>query len=174
MLEKFMPDEYQKSIYTIDYKKLKTIGIRCLLFDLDNTLVPCKVDKPTKKVKDLFAELEEMGFKVIIISNSSKKRLTPFKEGLNVDTAALALKPRKDKYEKIIKEYNLKTIEIAAIGDQLVTDILGANKMGIRSILVNPISNVDFFATYFNRFLEKRIMKLLEKKDLFKKGEYFE
>lgn len=174
MIEKFMPDEYQKSIYTIDYKKLKTIGIKCILFDLDNTLVPCSVDKPTKKIKDLFAELEEMGFKVIIISNSSKKRLTPFKEGLNVDTAPLALKPRKDKYEKILKEYNLKPMEIAAIGDQLCTDILGANRMGIRSILINPISNVDFFATVFNRFLEKIIMKQLEKKELFKKGEYFE
>ena len=172
-MEKYVPDIYKKSIYTINYEKLKARGIKCLLFDLDNTLVPVNVDVPTKKIKELFNYLEK-DFKVIIISNSSRKRLTPFKEGLNVDTAPLALKPRKDKYEKIIKEYNLKPMEIAAIGDQLCTDILGANRMGIRSILINPISNVDFFATVFNRFLEKIIMKQLEKKELFKKGEYFE
>lgn len=174
MIEKFMPDEYQKSVYTIDYKKLKSLGIKCLLFDLDNTLVPCSVDKPNKKVKDLFAELEEMGFKLIIVSNSSRKRLTPFKEILNVDTAALALKPKKDKYLKIMKEYKFEPGEIAAIGDQLMTDVLGANRVGIRSILVNPISNVDFVITSFNRFLEARIMKILHKKDLFTKGKYYE
>jgi len=174
MLENFIPDEYQKSVYTIDYKKLKKLGIKCLLFDLDNTLVPCSVDKPNKKVKDLFAELEDMGFKLIIVSNSPRKRLTPFKEILNVDTAARALKPRKDKYLKIMKEYKFEPEQIAAIGDQLMTDILGANRVGVRSILVNPISNVDFAITGFNRFFEARIMKKLHKRDLFTKGKYYE
>lgn len=174
MIEKFIPDEYQKSVYTIDYKKLKKLGIKCLLFDLDNTLVPCSVDKPNKKVKDLFAELEEMGFKVILMSNSPRKRLAPFKEILNVDTAALSLKPRKVKYLKIMKEYKFASTEIAAIGDQIVTDIFGANRVGIRSILVNPISESEFAITSFNRFLEKRILNILHKKELFTKGEYYE
>lgn len=169
-----MPDEYHKSIYTIDYKKLKRQGIKCLLFDLDNTLVPCSVDKPTKKLRDHFAELEEMGFKLIIISNSPKRRLAAFKEGLNVDTSASSFKPKKEKYEKILNEYKFNTEEIAAIGDQLLTDIFGANRMSIRSILVNPISNVDFFATFFNRFLERIIMNRLHKKELFTRGKYFE
>lgn len=169
-----MPDEYHKSIYTIDYKKLKKLGIKCLLFDLDNTLVPPSENKPNKKVRDLFAELEDMGYKLIILSNASKKRLSPFKEVLNVDTAARSLKPRKDKYQKIIREYKFKPEEISAIGDQLLTDILGANKMGIRSILVNPISNKDFFVTRINRIFERRIFKKLNKKELFTKGEYYE
>ncbi|NCC71744.1 YqeG family HAD IIIA-type phosphatase, partial [bacterium] len=80
----------------------------------------------------------------------------------------------KDKYEKILNEYKLKPEEISAIGDQLLTDIYGANRMGIRSILVNPISNVDFFATHFNRFFENIIMKILNKKELFTRGKYFE
>ena len=174
MLEKFVPDEYQKSIYTIDYKKLKKLGIKCLLFDLDNTLVPPTLDKPNKKVRDLFAELEENGFKLIIMSNSSRKRLTPFKELLNVDTAARSFKPKKDKYLKILKEYKYNPEEVAAIGDQLLTDIYGANRMGIRSILVNPISKKDFFVTRFNRIIEKRIFIKLDKNELFTKGEYYE
>ena len=67
----FIPDVYQKSIYTINYKKLKKNGIKCLLFDLDNTIAPYKVNEPDVKVKELFARLEE-DFKVIIVSNSPK------------------------------------------------------------------------------------------------------
>ena len=150
-MENFIPDIYQKNIYDIDYHKLKKRGIKCLLFDLDNTLVPVKTDTPTKKVKELFHFLET-DFKVIIISNSNRKRLIPFKEGLNVDVAASAHKPFKKKYLKIMATYKFKEHEIAAIGDQLLTDIYGANKIGITSILISPIGEYEKFGTKINRF----------------------
>ena len=100
-MDMFIPDIYQKSIYTIDYKKLKKNGIKCLLFDLDNTIAPYKVIEPDQKVKELFASLEK-DFKVIIISNSNKNRLRPFKEKLNVDVAFSSKKPFKTKYKKIL------------------------------------------------------------------------
>ena len=153
-MENFIPDIYQKNIYDIDYHKLKKRGIKCLLFDLDNTLVPVKTDTPTKKVKELFHFLET-DFKVIIISNSNRKRLIPFKEGLNVDVAASAHKPFKKKYLKIMATYKFKEHEIAAIGDQLLTDIYGANKIGITSILISPIGEYEKFGTKINRFFEK-------------------
>ena len=81
----FYPDVYQKSIYTIKYEKLKENGIKCLLFDLDNTCVPYVDRVPTKKLKNHFDKLQDMGFKVIIFSNSPKERLKPFKKELNVD-----------------------------------------------------------------------------------------
>ena len=81
----FVPDMYQKSIYTINYEKLFEDGIRCLLFDLDNTCVPYVEKVPSQKLKDLFDRLKELGFKVIIFSNATKKRLEPFKNGLVVD-----------------------------------------------------------------------------------------
>ena len=173
-MDNFAPDIYEQSIFTIDYKNLKKIGIKCLLFDLDNTLVPIKVALPGVKEKELIEGLKEMGFKVIIMSNSGKKRLEPFKEGLNVDTAYSSLKPLKKKYKKIMKIYNFKDTQIAAIGDQLITDIFGANRMGLTSILVNPISKEDFIGTKFNRFFERIIMHRLSKKGLFTKGEYHE
>ena len=74
-MEKYVPDIYQKSIYTIDYDKLKARGIKCLLYDLDNTLVPFDVKEANQKIKNLFDELKEKGFKVIIFSNSPKTRL---------------------------------------------------------------------------------------------------
>lgn len=174
MVEKFMPDVYQKSIYYINYDKLKKKGIKCLLFDLDNTLTPSHVNKPTKRVKKLFDELKDKGFKIIILSNAPKYRVEVFKNYLNVDACAFALKPRKDKYEKILERFKYKHTEVAAIGDQLLTDIWGANKMDIVSILVNPLSSDDLSVTAFARIIEIYIYGLLEKKDVFKRGQYYD
>lgn len=172
-MERFIPDIYQKNIYDIDYQKLKKKGIKCLLFDLDNTLVPVKTDVPSKKVKELFNYLEK-DFKVIIVSNSNKKRLIPFKEGLNVDVAASAKKPFKTKYVKIMEMYKFKEHEIAAVGDQLLTDIQGANNMGITSVLVNPIGEYEKFGTKINRFFEGFIKRKLKRKNILVKGEYYD
>lgn len=174
MLENFVPDIYAKSVFLINYKKLKKSGIKCILFDLDNTLAPNSVKKPSKKLIDLFEELKDLGFKIIILSNAPKNRIEPFKNTLNVDAAAFALKPKKDRYLKIMKTFNYKPEDICAVGDQLVTDVYGANKMGITSVLVNPMSPKDFFTTTFMRFFERKIMKVLGKKDLFKKGRYYD
>lgn len=172
-MDKFIPDMYQNSIYDINYKNLKKRGIKCLLFDLDNTLVSYMDSVPTNKVKNLFAKLED-DFKVIIMSNSGKKRLTPFKEQLNVDVACSSKKPLRGKYKKIMNIYNFKDFEIAAIGDQLITDILGANRMGFTSIFVNSLSNVEPPQTKFNRFWERKILKKLAKKGILEKGKYYE
>lgn len=172
-MDKFIPDIYQKSVYTINYKKLKKNGIKCLLFDLDNTLVPYKTTEPDRKIKELFAALEQ-DFKVIIISNSNKDRLRPFKEHLNVDVAFSSRKPLKKKYKKILDIYHFKINEVACIGDQLLTDIFGANRMEFTSILVNRIAPYETVPTKINRFFENFILKRLEKKRILVKGEYYD
>jgi len=173
MIEKLIPDMYYENIYKINYKKLLKKGIKCILFDLDNTIAPVKNHEISKEIKELFFKLKEMGFKLIIVSNSPKKRIEPFKNALEVDASALSMKPSKKKYIKILNTFNFTENEVAAIGDQLLTDILGANNMHLTSILVDPISK-DGKATIFNRFIEKRIMNKFEKKDLFTKGKYYE
>jgi len=173
-MEKYVPDVYQKSIYTINYKKLKENGIKCLLFDLDNTLVPYKIKKPTDKVIELFSCLKEEGFKIVLFSNSSKKRLKPFKEILEVDCCARAWKPSPKKLVSVIDELGYNISEVAIIGDQLLTDILGGNRVGITTILINPISKNDYFLTYFNRLRENNKIKKLSKMDLFYRGKYYE
>lgn len=173
-MDLFIPDIYAQSIFTINYDKLKERNIKCILFDLDNTIAPISMKEPDKKIKDLFARIEDKGFKVIIVSNSAKKRVAPFKEKLNVDAACSAMKPSKKKYKKIMKLYQFKEAEIAAVGDQLLTDILGANRMGFTSILVNPLHTSDFIFTKFNRKIESHLMKRMGRRGLFKKGEYYE
>ena len=172
-MEKYVPDIYQKSIYTINYDSLLSRGIKCLLFDLDNTIVPCKDKEPNQKLKELFAKLEE-DFKVIIISNSNKERLTPFKEKLNVDVAYSSRKPFKKKYKKILEIYNFKESEVACVGDQLLTDILGANRMGLTSILVNRMARYEFFPTRINRFIEHFFLKKLARENILVAGEYYD
>ncbi|MDD3048632.1 MAG: YqeG family HAD IIIA-type phosphatase [Bacilli bacterium] len=173
MLEKFIPDSYQKSIYAIDYKKLKSSGIKCILFDLDNTLVPYQTKKPTKKIKDLVENLKDMGFKIILFSNATKKRLTPFKEILEVDCSAFSMKPSSKKFKKVFKQYKFTQNEIVLIGDQMLTDVYGGNKVGITTILVNPVTKRDY-ATVLNRLIEGIIMRKAAKKKLFCKGQYYD
>jgi hypothetical protein len=168
-----VPDMYYQSIYKINYKKLKKMKIKCLLFDLDNTVAPYSKTEPDKKIMDLFMQLQPQ-FKVIIMSNSGKKRLRPFKEKLNVDVAYSSMKPLKKKYKKILKLYHLEPSEVAMIGDQLLTDIFGANRMGMLSIFVNSISPYEKFFTKINRHFERKIIKRFNKRGILIKGEYYE
>lgn len=173
-MEKYVPDIYTKSIYSIDYDKLKERGIKCILFDLDNTIVPITIKKPNKKIKDLFTELKNKGFKLIIFSNNNKTRLKPFKDELEVDCAFSCKKPMKKKYEIILDDYKYAVSEVVIIGDNIVTDILGGNKVGITTILVNPISNKEYLLAQVTRLIEKEIIKKLSKKELFMRGKYYE
>lgn len=172
-MEHYVPDIYRKSIYTIDYNKLKTSGIKCILFDLDNTLVPYNEKVPSKKVKDLFKKIKALGFKIIIFSNSSKKRLKPFKDELDVDCYYRCFKPSTNKFYIVLRENKYNESEVAIIGDQILTDVKGGNKVGIMTVLVNPMSNKEMIYTKFNRIREKRLIKRLSKLDLFYKGRYY-
>ena len=173
-MERFIPDIYQKSIYTIDYNKLKSRGIKCLLFDLDNTLVPASVKVPNKKIKELFTELKEQEFTIVLFSNSPKKRLAPFKEELEIDALASAKKPLSRSFLKVMRQYKLTVSEVAMIGDQLLTDIWGGNRVGITTILINPVSKKDMVFTKINRTIEDSIIKRLRSKELFTKGKYYD
>ena len=174
-MDNFVPDIYQKSIYHIDYEKLRDNGIKCLLLDLDNTCVPYEDKEPNKKLIELVETLKDMDFKLIIFSNATKRRIAPFKKVLNVDCLARAGKPRKRSFLKVLKLFNYKLSDVAIIGDQLYKDILGGNKVGIKTILVNPMSMDDmFFTKLIFRRLEKIKYKQMAKKGLLVRGKYYE
>lgn len=168
-----VPNMYQKSIYDIDYKIFKKRKIKCLLFDLDNTCVGYHVKSPTNEMKNLFKKLTKDGFKVIIFSNATNKRLVPF-VNLGVVVHPSSKKPLSKNFKKILNKYNLKKNEVCIIGDQLFTDILGGNRVGINTCLVDPLSSEDFILTKIFRKMEQISFKNLDKKGLLKKGEYYE
>lgn len=174
MLKLYIPTYYKKNIHEINYDKLKKEGVKCILFDLDNTLTTAHskiLDEPTI---NLIKKLKRQDFQVIIFSNSLKKRVEIFSEKLDVPMISFACKPLKKNYLKILKKYNFQKNEIIAVGDQLLTDIKGANKTGIKNILVTPIVPKDFAITKINRLIEKSIFKKLAKNKILKEGEYYE
>lgn len=170
---KFYPNMYQKSIHNINYKKLKKIGIKCLVFDLDNTIALIDQHMITDETKNLLINLKN-DFQVVIISNNITKRVKTYANYLDCDFVANATKPLSKGYKKIKKKYNLKNKEMCMIGDQIVTDIYGGNRFGMFTILVDPLGKKDLKITSLNRFIENKILNNYEKKDIMKKGVYYE
>ena len=143
------------------------------MFDLDNTCVGYHEKYPTKELEILFEKLTKMGFKVIIFSNAIPKRLEPFNT-LNVILHPASKKPFKKNFQKILTNYKYKKSEVCIIGDQLFTDILGGNRIGIKTCLVNPLTSDDFIFTKVFRATEGLFFKIFDKKNILKKGEYYE
>ena len=170
----FYPDIYAKNIYQVNYQKLKTQGIKCLIFDLDNTLVPVKAKTVDNQVKDLFASLKEQKFTVILMSNSLKKRVDIFKRELNIPCFYFSMKPLKKNYKKILKKYNFDISEIACLGDQIMTDVIGAKRNGLYVIFLDRINDKEPIYTKFWRFFESFVLKKYEKKNYLVKGKYYE
>ncbi len=172
-MKKFYPAIYQKTIHDINYQKLKQKGIRCLLFDLDNTIALLEQEKLEESTKKLFQTLKK-DFQLIIVSNSPKKRVEYYAKILNCDYESFALKPLTIKYRKIKKKYNYKKEEMAMIGDQLITDIFVGNKMTSCTILVEPLGKKDLKITSLNRFLERHIFNYFKRKNIMEKGVYYD
>lgn len=172
-MKKYIPTMYSENIYTVNYKKLKKQGVKCLLFDLDNTLVEPDVKVPYERLRQFFETLKE-DFQIIIFSNSPKKRLMPFKKYLNVDVNYSSLKPLPFSFRKIMRNYNLKKEEIALIGDQLLTDVIGGNRVGIKTVLVDPITEQDLWITKVNRMRENKIFMRLKENKYLEKGKYYD
>lgn len=164
---------YQKDIYHIPYKKLKKLGIKCLIFDLDNTIALIDQKLITEDTKKLLTDLKR-DFQIVIISNNIVKRVKSYANYLECDYVANALKPLSKGYQKIRKKYHLSKEEMCMIGDQIITDIYGGNRYHMFTILVDPLGKKDLKITSLNRFLERKILKRYEKKGIMKKGKYYE
>ena len=170
---KFLPTMYKKSIFDINYSLLKEKGIRCLVFDLDNTLGLIDHKKCPRKTKKLLHELQN-DFLILISSNNTKKRLKPYLQELGIGGVAFSFKPLTFGLQKIKKRYHLKKKEMVIIGDQIVTDILAGNRFRIMTILVDPMGEKDLKITGVNRKIEARIVKRYEKYGIFERGKYYE
>ena len=154
----------------IDYKKLKKSGIKVLLFDLDNTCIGHKDRKASKNLVELFKKLKKKDFIVYIFSNSiDKKKVKNIASEIGVKYVYMAVKPFRFNFKKILRENKVLGGEVAIIGDQLFTDVLGGNKMGIMTILVKPVSLGDNILTKFMRRLEKIAFKKMKKKGILNK-----
>ncbi len=154
------PNIFLKSIDNININTLKKLGVKYVFCDLDNTLVPHFTRMPNSNCIKFINNLKENGIKVIIVSNNSKKRVETFCNLIDVDDFIYkANKPLIYKIKKILKKYNIEPEDVIMIGDQFITDIVVANRMNFKSILVLPI--VDSVEQKFNNIIVAALEKLI-------------
>jgi len=165
MLEIFKPTWMVESIYNISPEQLKHLGIEVVLTDLDNTLIAWNLPEATEQTVQWIQWMKDEGIRVVIISNNSGNRVEKVASILDVDFVPNALKPTKRGFKKVLNKIGYNKTNILMVGDQILTDIIGAYNIGIESVLVKPIMNSDAWNTRINRFIELRIMKLVLKKD---------
>lgn len=159
-MSKFLfPTEYYDSTYSINFQDYYNRGFRGLLFDIDNTLVPHNFASDEKSIR-LMKELKEIGYKICLVSNNKEKRVAAFNEFLQVEYIYKAGKPKGSGYVNAMKKLGTNRRNTLFVGDQLFTDIWGANNAGIHCILVKPIDKHEEIQIILKRFLEKPIIWL--------------
>lgn len=161
--QKCIPDAYAASIFEIDYEALKRQGIKTLFFDLDNTIIGYDEIVLNEKQVTFLLGLKK-DFKIVILSNTSYDRVSKAIEALKVDFIYHAKKPLKFGFKKALNIAQASKNETVLIGDQLMTDIFGANRFGIKGILVKSVKRKsDRKITQFNRKIEKIMLKKIKK-----------
>lgn len=162
MFEKFFPDEYVMSTYSIPFEDLYEKGYRGVIFDIDNTLVPhgAPADERAKK---LFRRLEEIGFSSCLISNNQEKRVKMFNRDIGTNYIFNAHKPAVKNYVKAMEIMGTKREQTLFVGDQLFTDVWGAKRAGIHNILVRPIHPKEEIQIVLKRYLEKIVLHFYQK-----------
>lgn len=165
----FFPDTYVASTYVIDFEKLYEDGVRGLIFDIDNTLVP-HGEPADQRAVALFAKLKEIGFECCLISNNQEPRVKMFNEKIQVNYVYNAHKPSVKNYFKAMGIMGTDQSNTVFIGDQLFTDVCGAKRSGIRNILVKPIYPKEEIQIVLKRYLEKIVLYFYKKSLCQKKG----
>lgn len=163
MLKRLYPNQYIKSIFDLNLDELKKQGIKGILFDIDNTLVPYDVAVPTSKIIDFFTHLQEEGFKIALVSNNTEGRVVKFNEHLKVFAIHKSNKPSRKSFVRAMERLQLQKDQVAIVGDQIFTDVYGGNRAGIHTVLVVPVSDKDELITKVKRGIERRVIRHYEK-----------
>lgn len=168
MMKKLIPTFKSNNIFNVDFVKLKELGYKTLFIDLDNTLDSPYVYSPDSKVFSLIEKLKDLNFNIYIVSNNKQERVERYVKDLNVNYMYDVKKPFVKRIKKFIKENNIDLSHAISIGDQVMTDVLLANKLNISVILLNPLTIKDEPITFIPRLLDKHFRKKINKLDITK------
>ena len=150
----FRPDFIFESALEITANFYKENGIKAVIFDIDDTLCPHGEMEPTETAKAVVEAAREAGVRVAFLSNNKKER-NEFYSPLTVS----ANKPSKRGYLAVCREFDVKAEETLSVGDQIFTDVWGANRAGMKSALVTPISDYKNPIIAIKRLLEKPLLR---------------
>lgn len=163
MFESFYPKELVESSYVISYKKMYEKGIRGVIFDVDNTLVP-HGEPADSRALHLFEQFKEMGMSTCLLSNNKEPRVASFAGQVDSPYIYKGGKPSVKGYEKAMKIMGTDRQTTVFVGDQLFTDVYGANRAGIYSILVEPIHPKEEIQIVIKRRLEAIVLYFYRRK----------
>ncbi|MCF8009780.1 MAG: YqeG family HAD IIIA-type phosphatase [Clostridiales bacterium] len=159
MKKLFYPDMYLSSLCFLDCQALKDKGINNILMDLDNTIIRRDSEQIDPEINKWVKELLQQGFSLAVVSNNSERRVNALAGKLNILTVSKAMKPTKRAFRRGMELLNSRPENTAVLGDQIFTDILGGNRLGLFTILVAPLEGKEFWATrHFNRRIEKLVL----------------
>lgn len=158
------PRLYVNSVHQIDLNALKQSGIRGIIVDLDNTLVPWNEDAEFPKAVAWLKKVKDMGMLVCIVSNNHPRRAKTLAGTFDIPFIWQAVKPRRRAFRKAMQMMMIDKSQTAVVGDQVFTDILGGNRLGLYTILVRPLKKQEFFGTRIVRQVEKVILFSLRRR----------
>ena len=163
MLQRFYPDEYMDSAYQIEFARLYQEGYRGVIFDIDNTLVPHGAPAD-EQAKALFSQLKELGYQCCLLSNNKEPRGKMFNDEVQVQYIFKAGKPKVSGYERAMELMGTDKGNTLFVGDQIFTDVYGAKRAGLRTILTRPIHPKEEIQIVLKRYLEKVVLFFYSRK----------
>ncbi len=140
-----LPRYQAQDLPHVDPERLRSQGIRLLMLDFDNTIVPYTTSRPEPAVISFFDRAKKAGLTVCVVSNSKKSRVPEFCEKYGLPWIIRAKKPGSRGIREALRRFDAAPEEAALVGDQIFTDVLGANRNGVCSILIPAISNHNFW-----------------------------
>lgn len=162
LFRKLCPCQAVQSIYEVDLDDLKAKGKKLILLDVDNTLLPWKSEQIPDELFEWVAAIRQAGMQLCILSNTRRPaRLARIAARLDIDFIRDKFKPSRRMYELALARYKAEKCEAVMIGDQLFTDVLGANRTGIDAIWVKPIARKEFAGTKISRLGERLVCRRL-------------
>ena len=157
------PNEYFNNVREIEIDFLQKNQIRALILDVDNTLIDYDKNLSEETIK-WADKLKQQGIKLYILSNSNKKqKVRSVAEKLQIEYEYFGKKPLKMGFKKVQKKLEEKPENIAVVGDQIFTDVLGGNRCKMFTILVEPIAEKDIWITLIKRPIENAIKNKYKK-----------
>lgn len=161
----FKPDVKLHGITDITVELLKNHDIKALLLDVDNTMSTHHGTILTEGLMEWIAKMQQSGIKLMVLSNSKRFRIQPFAARIGLPFISLGCKPLPTGYLRGVKALGEKRNNVAIVGDQIFTDILGGNAVGVKTILLTPIKPEDGWSFKIRRKLEKKLYKKYGFKD---------
>ncbi len=152
------PDWQLHSVFDIDLEQLRAMGRMSLIFDLDNTLTGWNSYTVSPETEAWFKALKEQSFQALILSNNHRERIAAVANRLKVPFVERAGKPKKRGYLQAAARLGVAPAQAVMVGDQIFTDVFGANRAGLFTILVDPLAKKEYWGTKISRFFEKTVM----------------